>query len=159
MYSHRFVIAVAISMILFCSSNSPGQESKAELPNDMSIELLGRCLIYSFSYQRLVTQNLGIELGASLLGGSDGSIEFLSAGGRLYALRSNASPCISGGIVVVTTSTGSGPFSSDNSASYGYVGPGFEYRSSGGFVFRGSVYFLVRDGFFVWPGLQFGIAF
>jgi hypothetical protein len=159
MCSYRSVIAVVISAMMFLSAHSMAQESKSELPNDVSIELLGRCIIYSFSYERMVTHNLGIEMGASLLGGSGGSVAFLSAGGRLYALRGNASPCISGGIVVVTASTGSGPFSSDNSASYGYIGPGFEYRSLGGFVFRGTVYCLVRDGFFVWPGVQLGIAF
>lgn len=159
MYTARAMLAVVIGAIVCASSDITAQESKAQLPNDVSIELLGRCLVYSFSYQRLVNENVGLELGTSLLGGSEESVLFFSAGARLYALRSNASPCISAGIVAVTASTGSGPFSSDNSTSYGYVGPGFEYRSSGGFVFRGTVYFLIRDGFFVWPGVQCGIAF
>ena len=42
---------------------------------------------------------------------------------------------------------------------YFYAGPGFEYRASGGFLLRGSVNFLIKDGFFVWPGLTMGIAF
>ena len=159
MNSPRSMLAVVISALIFFSTHSAAQESKSELPNDVSIELLGRCLVYSFSYQRMVTQNLGLELGASLIGGSGGSIAFISAGGRYYLLSKNASPCIAGGIVAVTASTGSGPFSSNNSAAYGYIGPGFEYRSSSGFAFRGTVYFLVRDGFFVWPGVQVGIAF
>jgi hypothetical protein len=151
---------VVFSALIVCASNSPAQSSKADLPNDMSIELLGRCLIYSFSYQRMVTPNVGIEVGASVLGGSDESVGFLAAGCRFYALTGDGSPCISGGIVAVTASTGSGPFSSDNSASYGYVAPGFEYRSSGGFVARGSVYVLIRsESFFVWPGVEVGIAF
>ena len=155
----RSMIGVVVITLMFPSARGAAQWSKTELPNDVSIELLGRCLLYSFSYQRTVTEQLGIELGASVLGGSGGSVMFISGGGRLYLLPSDASPCIGGGIVVVTASTGSGPFSSDNSAAYGYVGPGFEYRSSGGFLFRGTVYFLVRDGFFVWPGVHFGIAF
>ena len=150
------LIALALIMLV---TNAGTAGSKTELPNDVSIELLGKSLIYSFSYQRIVTEHFGIELGFSLLGGTGGSVAFINVGGRLYFLPGNASPCIGGGIVLVTASTGSGPFSSDNSASYGYIGPGFEYRSSGGFLFRGTVYFLVRDGFFVWPGVQIGIAF
>ncbi len=135
------------------------QSSKAELKNDVTIEILGRCLLYSFSYQRTLSEHFGVELGASLLGGSGGSVAFLTAGARAYALASNASPCIGGGIVVVTSATSAGP-GGGISTSYGYIGPGFEYRSSSGFLFRGTVYFLIReDGFFVWPGLQVGIAF
>jgi hypothetical protein len=153
----RSAFIAVVSVLLATSSCTSG--TRTELPNDLNIELLGRCLIYSFSYQRMVTENFGIEVGASLLGGSGGSVAFISGGGRVYLLSGNASPCIGGGIVAVTASTGSGPFSGDNSASYGYIGPGFEYRSSSGFLFRGTVYFLVRGGFFVWPGIQLGIAF
>ncbi len=152
----------AISL-LFCAlaipDVSPAQSSKVALPNDFSLELLGKCLLYSMSYQRTVTPNFGLEVGASLLGGSSTSVVFFTVGGRLYAVKGNASPCLGGGIVVVSSPTDSGPFSGSSSASYGYIGPGFEYRSDGGFLFRGTVYFLVRDGFFVWPGLQIGIAF
>jgi hypothetical protein len=155
----RNIIVVVIIALIVLSTRSAAQGSKAELPNDVTIELLGRCLIYSFSYQRMVTEHFGIEAGASLLGGSNSSVAFMSGGCRLYASPRNASPFIGVGLVAATASTGSGPFSNDNSASYGYIGPGFEYRSSGGFLFRGTVYFLVRDGFFVWPGVQLGVAF
>jgi hypothetical protein len=77
----------------------------------------------------------------------------------MYLSPKDAAPCISAGFVAVTAQTGAGPFSSDESRAYLYAGPGFEYRASGGFVFRGSLYFLIRDGFYVWPGLQIGIAF
>ena len=153
------ILSALIIFVILIPVNNGLAQSKKELPNDLNIELLGRCAIYSFSYQRLVNENFGIELGASVLGGSEASIVFLTGGVRLYLLPGNASPCISGGIVAVTAPTNSGPFSGDNSASYGYIGPGFEFRSSGGFLFRGTVYFLIRDGFFVWPGIQLGIAF
>lgn len=150
--------AIMAVVCVFLGTNSGTAGSKTELPNDVSLELLGKCIIYSFSYQRTVTENFGIEAGVSLLGGSDASVAFFSVGGRLYLSSGNASPCIGGGIVIVTASTSSGPFSGGASGSYGYIGPGFEFRSSGGFLFRGTVYFLVRDGFFVWPGVQLGIA-
>lgn len=134
-------------------------QSRTELPNDVTLDLLGRCLVYSFSYQRIVTKDVGIEGGLSILGGSGASVVFITGGGRVYLSPRDAAPCISAGFVAVTAQTGAGPFSSDESTAYLYAGPGFEYRATGGFVFRGSLYFLIRDGFFVWPGLQIGIAF
>ncbi len=138
--------------------------SRSDVPNDVNLELAGKCLLYSFSYQRMVSEPFGIELGLSLLGGGSSnttsSIFFFTVGGRLYFIPKNASPFITGGIVLLSASSSSGPFSNSSSSSYGYVGPGFEYRSEGGFLVRGSVYALLASGgFFVWPGLTIGIAF
>lgn len=155
----RKASSIAFLLLFLQPTGSTLAQSRADLPNDLTLELLGRCLVYSFSYQRIVSPNLGIEGGLSILGGSAASVVFISGGGRVYLSPRDAAPCISGGFVAVTASTGAGPFSSDASTAYLYAGPGFEYRSSGGFVFRGSVYFLIRDGFFVWPGVQVGIAF
>ena len=155
----RKLTSLTLLGIMVLVSQGSAQESKKTLPNDISLELLGRCVLYSFSYQRTITPNFGIELGASLLGGSGASVTFFSVGARAYLLKGNASPCIAGGVVIVSGSTDSGPFSSSATGSYGYIGPGFEFRSDGGFLLRGTLYFLVHDGFLVWPGLQIGIAF
>jgi len=155
----RIAIVVMIIAVVLCSSYSLAQTSKMEKPNDMSIELLGRNILYSLTYQRLIVPNFGLEFGLSMIGGSEGGVAFISGGGRLYLLEGDASPCLAGGLVAVTGTTDSGPFESDNSAVYGYIGPGFEYRSSGGILLRGTIYFLVHEGFLVWPGVQVGIAF
>jgi hypothetical protein len=155
----RHALKVAALLLLLLPAGSSLAQSRTELPNDVTLDLLGRCLVYSFSYQRVVTKDFGIEGGLSILGGSAASVVFISGGGRLYLSPRDAAPCISGGFVAVTASTGAGPFSSNASTAYLYAGPGFEYRSSGALVFRGSLYFLIRDGFFVWPGVQIGIAF
>jgi len=89
--------------------------------------------------------------------GEGGGIIFLSGGGRFYLMKKNASPTLSGGLVYITDATDAGPL--EGSGVYFYVNPGFEFRQSSGFVVRGGVYFLIKDGFFVWPGIQLGIAF
>jgi hypothetical protein len=150
---------IAALLLLLLPAGSSLAQSRTQLPNDLTLDGLGRCLAYSFSYQRIVTKDVGIEGGLSILGGSAASVVFITGGGRIYLSPRDAAPCISAGFVAVTAQTGAGPFSSDASTAYLYAGPGFEYRSSGGFVFRGSLYFLIRDGFFVWPGVQVGIAF
>jgi hypothetical protein len=43
---------------------------------------------------------------------------------------------------------------------YSQFGLGFEFRSSGGFLFRGTAYGLISGGgYFIWPGLTVGYAF
>jgi hypothetical protein len=103
-------------------------------------------------------------LGVSVLGGgsseSSSSLIFFTVGGKVYFVQKDASPFLGAGFVAISASTSSGPFSGNGSSSYGYVNPGFEYRSSGGFLVRGSVYALFASGgFFVWPGITVGIAF
>jgi len=148
--------------VLLCAGGLMGQV-RAEKKNDFSIELGGRCLIYSLSYQRMLSEQFGLEIGASGIGGGSGgdsaAVFFLSGGGRVYFLKKAVSPYIAGGIVYVTAGTTAGPGSDWESGVYYYVSPGFEFRMSGGFLFRGSVNFLIQDGFFVWPGINLGVAF
>ena len=138
--------------------------SRKENQNAVDLELAGKCLIYSFSYQRMIVEPFGLELGVSMLGGGSSSssttIVFYTVGGKFYLIQKDASPYIGVGYVGVSASTSSGPFSDSNSANYGYVGPGFEYRSEGGFLVRGGVYGLIASGGWqVWPGLTIGVAF
>lgn len=150
---------VVFFIIILLPAASLQAQSRGENPNDFTLELGGRCIIYSLSYQRTFNEQVGLEIGASILGGTDASVIFLSGGARLYLTKKDAAPCLAGGIVFITASTSAGPFEDSASGVYFYASPGFEYRMSGGFLFRGSVNFLIKDGFFVWPGLTLGIAF
>jgi hypothetical protein len=154
--------SLVILMALLLSAAGLLAQSRAVKKNDFTIELGGKCILYSLSYQRMVSEMFGLEVGASFLGGAasgeGGGIIFLSGGGRFYFIKKNASPTLSGGIIYVTAATTAGPFEGDSGV-YFYANPGFEFRQSSGFVVRGGVYFLIKDGFFVWPGIQLGIAF
>jgi len=135
---------------------------RTEKPNDFSIELGGKCILYSLTYQRVISGMFGLEIAASAIGGGaegeSAGIFFLGGGGRLYFMKKNGSPYIAGGLVYLTAASSAGPFEGDSGV-YFYASPGFEFRMSAGFVFRGSVYFLIKNGFFVWPGISLGIAF
>jgi hypothetical protein len=161
----KFFVASAAILLLGVFSQSPALgQSRLKLPNDFGIELLGKSLLYTFSYQRVVGQTLGLEAGISALGGggsgSSSTIVFIPLGAKLYFVPKNGSPFIAGGITVVTASVDSGPFSDSESTSYGHAGLGFEFRSPGGFLFRGTAYGLFSGGsFFIWPGLHVGYAF
>lgn len=133
--------------------------SRVSLPSDFGIELLGKAAVYSFSFQYMVMPELGVQAGLSALGGSvtDGTVVFAPLGAKLYFVPKNGSPFVTGGVVLLTGTADSGPI---ESATYGYAGFGFEYRASGGFLFRGTAYGLIAGGeFFIWPGLHIGYAF
>lgn len=158
----RFNVVV-LAGLLFLAGELAAQ-SRVEKPNDLTLELGGKCLIYSLSYQRMIGRSAGLEVGLSYIGGGDeegiSGVFFANGGVRLYLTRNNAAPCLSAGAVFVSAATDAGPFDrKTGSMVYFYAGPGFEYRASGGFLLRGSVNFLFKNYFYVWPGLTLGIAF
>ena len=156
------ILALIIIFLMVSFQSSTIAQSRTELPNDFGIELLGKAALYSFSYQHMFGNHFGLEAGLSALGGGSSGdntlIFFVPLGARLYIAPKNGSPFATGGFVVLTGSTDSGPL--DKTETYGYAGFGFEFRSMGGFVFRGTAYGLIIDeGFFIWPGLYVGYAF
>jgi hypothetical protein len=156
MHRARLILLIVVLLPVECLL----AQSRDENPNDFTFELGGRCIIYSLSYQHCISDQMGLEIGTSIIGGTDVSVVFLSGGARIYLAKKNTAPFLAGGIVYVTAGTSAGPFGEDSeSGVYFYASPGFEYRTSGGFLFRASVNFLIEEGFFVWPGLALGITF
>lgn len=136
---------------------------RASMPNDIGIELLGKAVIYSFQYQRMVAPAVGLEIGLGALGGGSSSdnttLIFVPMGARLYLIPKDGTLFLTGGTVLASASVNEGPFSG-TSTFYGQAGFGFEFRSSGGFLFRGTAYGLFAEGgYFIWPGLSVGYAF
>ncbi len=138
--------------------------SRLALPSDVSIELLGKSLLYTFSYQRMIGNNVGLEAGLSALGGGttdeNTTVVFVPMGAKVYLFPKDGSLYVTGGLVLVTASIDAGPFDDESSDTYSYLGLGMEYRSPGGLLFRGTAYGLIAGGgFFIWPGLAVGYAF
>ncbi|MDD3642936.1 MAG: hypothetical protein PHQ19_05700 [Candidatus Krumholzibacteria bacterium] len=155
-------------LIVLCAAFIPSAPAAAEelfrekLRNDVGIELLGKAALYCFYYQYMPNRMLGLEAGFGVLGGGSGddnaTIAFFPLGVKLYLIPKNGSLYLTGGVTIVTAGTDTGPF--DESTTYGYAGPGFEFRAESGFIFRGTAYGLFSgDGFFIWPGLTIGYAF
>lgn len=156
------VLCVAVSQPQ--AQAAPKPLVRASMRSDVGIELLGKALAYSFSYQRMVGNSVGLEVALGALGGSGSgggsTILFVPVGARFYLIPKDGTLFLTGGAVLVTASTTSGPFDNDATDFYGNVGLGFEFRSSGGFLFRGTAYGLFASGgYFIWPGLTIGYAF
>ena len=156
--------------LLLCAVSSQGHAQNAPKPlvratmrNDVGIELLGKAVVYSFSYQRMVGSSLGLEIAVGALGGSGSSssstLLFVPLSAKFYLIPKDGTLYVTGGPVLVSASTTSGPFDTATDF-YGSLGLGFEFRSTGGFLFRGTAYGLFANGgYFIWPGLSVGYAF
>ncbi len=159
----RKSLGVLVALLLL-SAGALTAQVRTTKPNDVTISLGGRCIIWSFDYQRCLTPAFALDASVSYIGGgnSEGSagVFFLSGGAKYFMLKKPASPYISAGLTWISAGTDAGPFGSDSASNvYFFASPGFEFRSEGGFVFRGGVYFLFKNSFFVWPGISLGIAF
>ena len=144
-------------------AQGPRLLTRATMKNDVGIELLGKAVIYSFNYQRMVSPSLGLEIGLGALGGtssgSGGGILFVPAGVKFYLIPKDGTLYLTAGGVLAKGVTDEGPFEGGTDA-YAFAGLGFEFRSPGGFLFRGTAYSLIADGgWFIWPGLTVGYAF
>lgn len=160
-------LAVLLMVLLFVSVFlQPGAfaQSRLQYPNDFGIELAGKSLIYTFTYQRMFNNYFGAEAGFSALSSGDSddntTVLFFPIGAKAYFLPGDGSPFVTGGLVLINASVDSGPFDESTSNTYTYLGAGFEFRAEGGFIFRGTAYGLLSEGnFFIWPGLTVGYAF
>ncbi|HEV8382296.1 MAG TPA: hypothetical protein VGQ29_11955 [Gemmatimonadales bacterium] len=146
------------------AQGAPTTLTRATMRNDFGVEVLGKALLYSFSYQRMVGTSFGLEAGFAAFGGGSASgsstIAFFPLSAKVYLFPKNGSLYLTGGAVLITASTNSGPFSDNAAAFYGDVGLGFEARSRSGFVFRSTLYGLFGGGsYFIWPGVTIGYAF
>jgi hypothetical protein len=159
-------VALVLLATLACNEAwaGEGSNSRVGLRNSVGIELLGNSLLYSFYYQRMVNPSLGLDAGLAMFGGGgDGSssfVAFIPFGAKAYLIPKSGSLYLTGGGVLLTASTDSGPFDESASTVYGYAGLGFEHRAESGFVFRFTAYSLFAEGgYFIWPGLTLGYAF
>jgi hypothetical protein len=157
-------LVVVVGALPLTAQAVPKPSTRATMRNDVSLELGGKAAIYSFAYQRMVSPSLGLEVGlAALGGGSSGdntTLVFFPVGAKFYLIPKDGSIFLTAGGVFVTGHFDSGPFDETESSALGYGGLGFEFRSSGGFMIRGTAYGLFGEGgYLIWPGLTIGYAF
>ena len=157
---------LVVCATLCCAAAPAGSQElvREKLKSDVGIELLGKALLYSFNYQYTPVKQLGLEAGIGAIGGGSDDdntmVLFFPVGGKFYIIPKDGSLYVAAGGVFLNASTDTGPFDDSESSAYGYAGLGFEYRSEGGLLFRGTAYGLIAGGgFWIWPGLTVGYAF
>ncbi len=167
---------ILFSLALLFSLNSSSKawgdgNTRVTNPNALSFELVGRGLLYSFAYDRVLNERLAAGVGV-------GSVSTTSVGGvsvsatvipvyvNFYFSESAGSLFVTAGAALVasastlanlTSSAGSLQFSS--SPILPEAGLGYEYRSDPGYLFRIAAYGILGNSLIPWGGISFGYSF
>ncbi len=129
--------------------------------NGMSLELLGRGLLYSFNYDYLLRDNLALGAGVSSYSISSGSSSasawiipvyanyYLTEGTHRWFTTAGAN-------LIFASSTAGNDSRVSGSGLAGVLGGGYEYRGNSGFLFRAAPYVFVGKTSGAWLGVSFG---
>lgn len=155
-----------LAFLAFSFSAFAYQEEETALtrPNIISFELLGRGVLYSFNYDRSINEMFAVGAGISgYSASSDGetaSLFLIPVYGNFYFSPGPSRGFLTGGLDIVAASATLAGDTVGASGAVPIIGGGWEYRGSGGFVFRLPGYILIGNGgTLFWIGLGFGVSF
>lgn len=153
------------------TSVTPAIESSASEPaepheyrrNGMSLELLGRGLLYSLNYDYLVTDSLALGAGVANYsfssGSSSASAWIIPVYANYYLTGGKHRWFATGGAnVILASGSAGGDDRVTGSGVAGVLGGGYEYKSDGGFLFRAAPYVFVGKASGAWLGVSFGYS-
>lgn len=164
-------VACAFAIPSICSSSEP---TRSYFPNVLSVEALGKGLLISLNYDRMLDADFAAGFG---IGRTRTEADASGKAGEAilvplylnYYFRSWAgdfSPYLTGGVdVVLGADELEGQGASPSTLQFPgthvipFAGVGYEYRSPINFTFRGTAYLLLGDGLAPWFGLSVGYAF
>lgn len=141
-------------------------EAVEERPNVLSIELLGRALVYSLDYDRAISSHVTLGLGISSWQASawwnnyTATVTVVPVYLNFYFSESPSRGYLTGGadwISVTQSGNNSNVFNNNGVAAV--FGGGYESRSNEGFIFRASIYVIAGQSISVQPALSLGYAF
>lgn len=153
----RWVHLAVLGGWLLCVPPAVGQV-RAQRPNFIGSEILGRGLLITVNYERWLTPRAGLGAGLMAIGTSDGAavIAPLYLG---FAPGDVHSPYLAVG----TTYAGGGDVHDYEDLWLLTFSAGYQFHSSGGFYVRPLfTLFLPTDGsdeFLIWPGISLGGSF
>ena len=168
----RLRLVVALLVLGKCSGSGLWAQTNATPPRNMlGVELLGRGLLYSFNYERLLTRSVGVGGGVAAWSISDSGLFSPAQKSTTVVIPAyiswtpagrTHSPYLAGGITVAPSKVRQIHLGNTfyNVNAFGTLTAGYQFRSRGGFVVRPTLNGLVFDGEpFLWPGILLGFAF
>lgn len=153
-------------------ADAPVAEMASSRNSAISLELLGRGGLYSLNFDQQISPNVALGVGASYLSADiefsvldqdylSISIFFVPLYANYYFSTGRHRTFATGGLdfVIVSGELSSGGSDSGVGA-FGTAGAGYEFRGTGGFLFRAAPYLLFgAGGVAITGGLSFGAAF
>lgn len=158
----RLATLVMALMLAFTYEANAAEASSR--PHAVSVELLGRGLLYSINYDYLINDDIALGAGFShqsySAGNSDATVMIVPVYANYYFTPGNHRWFATAGANVVHAS---GRVDSEEKVSGsgigGVLGGGYEYRGDSGFLFRAAPYLMVGKTAGVWAGVSLGYAF
>ena len=163
---------VALAVML-SSSFARAEATRLTNPNSVNVEFLGRGLMYSVDYDRVVNDDIvaGVGIGSTTMRNQDGSDPGVSTilipvYASYYFSRDQGSFYLTAGADIVTNSgalnglkSTFGGMNFNSNAVLATFGVGYENRSDAGFIFRVAAYGIYASSLNPWGGLTLGYAF
>jgi hypothetical protein len=169
-------VKVLMVLVAFVGMNVP--EARAEAtrvtnPSAINLEVLGRGLLYSISFDRVLNDDLaaGIGFGTTTLNNLDGTSSGVSTALipvyiNYYFMRDAGSLFVTGGATIVGNSSGANGLKANFSGLQFNSTPvlptfglGYENRGDSGFLFRVTGYGIIGQTLAPWVGFTLGYAF
>ena len=131
--------------------------------HSLSLELLGRGMLYSFNYDYALTPQIALGAGAANYSISSGTSNasawiiplyanyYFTQGTHRFFGTAGANAIFASGKIDGESKVG-------GSGLAGVLGGGYEFRADNGFLFRASPYAFVGKASGVWLGLSFGYS-
>lgn len=168
------LLAIALSLVAFSAARAAQAEHvRVTNPNAASVELLGRGMLYTVNFDRVVTDDLvaGVGFGTTSLrdlndNDSGFSTALIPVYANYYFMRDGNSLFATAGAAILTNSGAANgrkaTFSGVEFNSTPVIpqfGVGFESRSDAGFLFRATAYGIVSKNIRPWFGFTLGYSF
>ena len=139
-----------------------GEGIREERPNLVFGEIGGKAILFSAGYERYLTNQIGVGVGAVGWGAEDGGVGLFPIYAVLVPFGDMHSMYLSTGI---TYFAGYSNWDDDDDGDgwtewVGTISAGYTYQSDGGFFVRPTMNMLYKnDGFVVFPGIAVGGSF
>ena len=149
---------------------TPAQAAHTRItnPNAATVEILGRGILWSVGFDRVLDDHLaaGLGIGSVKIQGSSESATVIPAYFNYYFAKEQGSLFATGGVSLVTGAGNLDGLKSDvggikfsSSSVLPTFGVGYENRSDAGFLFRVAAYGLIGKEIAPWGGLSVGWSF
>lgn len=163
----------AVSFLVL-SGEAKAAHTRVTYPSAVSVEMLGRAMLYSVNFDQVLNDNVAVGVGlgsaATMFRGTeidtDTAATFLPAYMNYYFLTEQGSPFITAGMTLITNHTSvknfetkTGNLEIPSSNVMPTLGGGYENRGDNGFLFRGAAYLIAGRKITPWLGFSLGFGF
>ncbi len=168
-------VALGTSSAIATATGGPlDNHSRVTYPSAVSLEVLGRSMLYSVNFDQVLNDNIaaGVGFGSVSMQVHNTDIDagktatFIPAYMNYYFNKAANSPFVTGGVTLILNhssikglDTSTGGLQIPTSSVMPTFGAGYESRSDTGFLFRVTGYLIAGKDLTPWLGFSFGYGF